>query len=76
MGVKETYQDKLQAQLDKWGSEIDKLEAKADKAKAGLQIEYYKEIEDLRSKYQAAQQKLHELKKTSGEAWEDLKGGY
>jgi len=75
MSMKEDYQQKLQAQLDEWGPEIDKLKAVADKAKTGLQGEYYKEIEDLRSKQQMAQQKLHELKGASEEAWGDLKTG-
>ncbi len=75
MSVKEEYQKKLQAQLDEWGPEIDKLKAVADKAKTGLQGEYYKELEDLRSQQLTAQKKLHELKGASGEAWGDLKEG-
>ena len=75
MSVKEEYQKKLQVQLDEWGTEIDKLKVVAGKAKTGLQGEYYKELEDLRSKQLEAQKKLHELKGASGEAWEDLKTG-
>ncbi len=75
MSMKETYQKELQEQLDEWGAEIDKLKAVAEKAKSGLQGEYYKEIEDLRCKQMEALQKLHELKEEGGEAWEDLKGG-
>ena len=75
MSVKEEYQKKLQAQLDEWGTEIDKLKVVAGKAKTGLQGEYYKEIEDLRCKQLAAQKKLHELKEASGDAWGDLKEG-
>jgi len=75
MSMKETYQKELQDQLDEWGREIDKLKVVAGKAKAGLQGEYYKEVEDLRCKQLAAQQKLHEMKESSGDAWEDLKGG-
>jgi uncharacterized coiled-coil DUF342 family protein len=75
MGLKEEYQKELQEQLDEWGKEIDKLKGVADKAKAGLQQEYYKEIADLREKKKAAQEKLDELKSSSEEAWEDLKGG-
>ena len=75
MSIKEDYQKELQEQLDEWGREIDKLKAVAEKAKAGLQAEYYKEVEDLRCKQLAAQKKLHELKDHSGEAWEDLKEG-
>ena len=75
MSVKEEYQKKLQEQLDEWGVEIDKLKTLADKAKAGLKTEYQKEVLDLRAKRDAAQVKLDELKKESGDAWEDLKDG-
>jgi hypothetical protein len=75
MGMKEEYQKELQGQLDEWGVEIDKLKVVAEKAKSGLQGEYYKEVEDLRCKQLAAQQKLHEVKDASGDAWEDLKEG-
>ncbi len=75
MIVKEEYQKKLQEQLDVWGKDIDKLKVVAEKAKTGLQGEYYKELEELRSQQLTAQKKLHELKGASGEAWEDLKTG-
>ncbi len=75
MSVKEEYQQKLQVQLDEWGTEIDKLKVVAGKAKTGLQGEYYKEVEDLRCKQLAAQKKLHEMKEASGDAWGDLKEG-
>ena len=75
MSMKETYQKELQDQLDEWGKEIDKLKIVADKAKTGLQGEYYKEVADLRGKQLEAQKKLYEIKEASGDAWEDLKGG-
>ena len=34
MSMKEAYEQKLQAQLDEWSAEIDKLKAKADGAEA------------------------------------------
>jgi hypothetical protein len=49
MGMKEAYQKKLQAQLDEWNAEIEQLKAKADKAEAESQLEYYKKIEELRT---------------------------
>ena len=75
MSMKEIYQKKLQAQLDEWSAEIDKLKAKADRAEADAQLEYYKEIEELRSMQEAASSKLVELKDASDDAWEDLKAG-
>jgi len=73
MSMKQAYEQKLQAQLDEWGTEIDKLKAKADKAEANAQLEYYKQIEELRSMQEAANKKLVEIKNASDDAWEDLK---
>ena len=75
MGMKEAYEKKLQAQLDEWGAEIDLLKAKADKAEADAQLDYYKQIEELRSIQEAAGEKLAKLKEASDDAWEDLKAG-
>ncbi|GJL79335.1 MAG: hypothetical protein NPINA01_23240 [Nitrospinaceae bacterium] len=75
MSMKEAYQKKLQAKLDEWGTQIDKLKAKADKADADAQLEYYKNIEELRSKQEAANEKLNEFKEAGEDAWEDLKAG-
>lgn len=75
MSMKEAYEQKLQAQLDEWSADIDKLKAKVDGADADLQLEYYKQIEKLRSMKDTAEDKLIELKGASDDAWEDLKAG-
>ncbi len=75
MSMKESYEKKLQSQLDEWAAEIDKLKAKADSAEADAQLEYYKQIEELRSMQDEAGRKLEELKGASDDAWEDLKAG-
>lgn len=75
MSMKEAYEQKLQAQLDEWSAEIDKLKAKTDAAEADVQLEYYKQIEELRSMQEAANNKLVELKDAGDDAWEDLKAG-
>lgn len=75
MSMKEAYEKKLQAQLDEWGAEIDKLKAKADQAEADAHIEYQKQIEELQSMQATASEKLAELKASGDDAWEDLKAG-
>jgi hypothetical protein len=75
MSMKEAYQQKLEAQLAEWNAAIDKLKAKADKAEAEAQIEYYKQIEDMQVKQEAAREKLTELKEAGEGGWEDLKVG-
>ena len=75
MSLKQAYEQKLKAQLDEWRTEIDKLKARADKAEADVQLEYYKQIETLREKQEAARDKLGELEHACEDAWEDLKAG-
>ena len=59
---------KLEEQLAELGAQISELMRKLETA-AG------KEAEALRPKLKAAQEKLHELRQNSAEAWEDLKPG-
>lgn len=75
MSMRETYEAKLQAQLDEWAADIDVLKAKADKAKVDVQEEYHKQIESLQLMHNTASCKLAEFKEASEEAWHDLKAG-
>lgn len=73
--TRKTYEEKLDAQFEKWNVQIALLKAKADKAKAEGRIEYYKTIEALQHKQDVAGTKLHQLKTAGDESWEDLKTG-
>lgn len=72
MSIRNVYQDKLQAQLDEWSADINKLKAKAHKAQANVQLEYYKEIKDLRARKAAANVKLAELKEASDDKYREM----
>ncbi|MDR9501994.1 MAG: coiled coil domain-containing protein [Desulfurivibrionaceae bacterium] len=75
MSMKESYEKKLQAQLNEWNADIDKLKAQADKAEADAKIKYNKEIEELQAMQAAAKKKLAELKEAGDDTWEELKAG-
>ena len=75
MNIKESYQQKLQAHLDDWSADIDKLKARADEAEADTKLEYYKKVAELKEQRAAAKKKLTELMAASDDAWEDLKTG-
>ena len=75
MSKKDAYVKKMKAQLDEWSAEIDKLQAKAEKAEAGLQIEYVKKLDELKSLRTAAKQKLTGIKESGDDAWNDFKAG-
>jgi hypothetical protein len=72
---KEDYVQKMEVQLKKWGLKIDILKAKAEKSKAEAKITYLKQIEELRAKQESVKQKVHDLKGSGDEAWEDFKKG-
>jgi len=69
MSVKEDYLKKIEAQIKEWSAKIDELKEKGVKGK------YDEIIENLIAKREAAQNKLQELKKSSDEAWVDIKVG-
>ena len=72
---RKAYQEKLDAQLKEWNTQISLLKARADKTRAETKIEYYKIIDSLQKRVDEAGPKLKELKTASDEAWEDLKSG-
>ncbi|MBA4374278.1 MAG: coiled coil domain-containing protein [Thermodesulfovibrio sp.] len=72
---RKAYEEKIDAELKEWTAQIALLKAKADKGKAEVKIEYYKTIETLQEKKDAAGAKMDELKTAGDEAWEDLKTG-
>lgn len=74
-GSREQYQEKVEATLKEWGAEIEKLRGKADKLGADARVKYKDQIDDLHARQEAARKKLDELKRTGGDAWEDLRKG-
>ena len=75
MGLQEAYLAKVEAELKEWDAEIMQHEAKAERAQAQIQIQYYEQLAALRTKHTTAGEKLHELKQASGAAWETVKIG-
>ena len=75
MENRKEYIDKMATKLKGWDDEIIKLEAKADIAKADLKAEIKHHVEDLKTKKEAALQKLKEIRSESGDAWGDMKAG-
>ena len=72
---KETYQNKLQAQLDQWKAEIDKLQAQSREASADMQIKYQDQIKELREKRAEMAAEYDKIEAASIEAWKDFKTG-
>lgn len=75
MKDKEGYQQELRARLNVLKKDLEVLKAKADRAEAGVKLEYQAKINDLEQKQESANKKLTELKNASDEAWDDIKAG-
>ena len=75
MSEKQAYEAKLQAQLDEWKAEIDRLKAKADGAAADVKLAYHKQIDEISAMQKDAWKRLSELKEVGDDAWQDLRGG-
>jgi hypothetical protein len=73
MEIKEAYKQKMATQLKEWSAQINLLEAKLENVNADMKVKRAKEINELRAQHHAASEKLKELGKTSGEAWEQVK---
>lgn len=75
MTEKELYQQKRQAQLDEWQSEVERLKAKASGASADAQLELNEQIRALESKIEEGRTRLAEMTDASEDAWESIKDG-
>ena len=75
MENRKDYIDKMAARLKEWDTEVQKLEAKAETAKADVKASYNQQINELRLKKEEAQQKLKKIQDAGEDAWEELKDG-
>ena len=75
MTQKQAYEKKLQSKFDEWQAKIDQLKAKAEQAEAEVQLEMYKQIEELRIKQEHAKDKMLSLQSAGENAWQELKTG-
>ena len=75
MSKRDEYVEKLKTQLDQWNVEVAKWEAKAQKAQAGVGVEYDKQLNELRRQRDQALEQMKRVQAATGEAWVDLVRG-
>jgi hypothetical protein len=73
MSDKKLYQQKKEAEVEIWKSDIVKLKAKASMASADAQIEMNKHIESLEKKIDEGKVKLSDLLKATDDMYESMK---
>ena len=75
MEDRKIYIDKLTTQLKEWDDEVNELETRVERAKADAKERLKEKIDELRTKKDAAQNRLQEIRVASDDAWESLKEG-
>ncbi len=73
METQEAYKQKMAAQLKELDAQIKLFEAKLENAGADIRIKHAEDLQALRTKRQAASEKMKELGKAGGDAWETVK---
>ena len=72
---KESYQQKIQEQLDEWRADIDRLKERAKNATAETRLKYQESIDRLELKMDEGRSKLKDLKESGEDAWDAVKEG-
>lgn len=75
MENREAYRKKIEAKLDEWKAEADKLRAKAKQKQVDFETDYKKELDQIRVKREELKAKLNKLEEAGEGAWKDLKQG-
>lgn len=75
METKEAYIKRLEVQLEEWNREMERLRINAEKANAEAQMEYNKQLDELRGKQEELRKYLAEISKANNDAWHDVKDG-
>ena len=75
MTTRDAYVKKLKEQIDRWNTEISKLEVKATAPLIGMKDAYDKQIKELHTQQKAMQQKVRDIQQASDQAWDHLREG-
>ena len=70
---KELQKQKMQAKIDEWSAELDKLEAQARGASADARLKLDEQMDDLRSRIDEGKSALAALAEKGEEAWASFK---
>lgn len=73
---RQIYQDKIERKVENLDEEIAALKSKGKELTADARQEFSEKMETLKEKRQAADEKLAEIKNSSGDAWMQLQSGF
>ena len=73
--TRDAYVAKLKSQIDQWNAEAAKWETKVRQAQAGMQAQYQRQLEQFRTRSDAAMNEVRRLQNASADAWKDMAQG-
>lgn len=73
MSEKELYRQKMQAKLDGWKADLDKLKARTKGESADLGLKMKKQIDTIEKKIEEGEAKLADLAEANEEKWTSIK---
>lgn len=73
MKDKELYQQKIQAQLNEWKADIDKLRAKVSMSNADSQLDMNRNLRVLESKIEEGKEKIREIAGVGEGVWDSAR---
>jgi len=66
----------MQAKLNEWDADLDKIKAKMSGASADAKIKLNEQINNLESQRNQVKQQFEKLQESGEEAWEDIRNGF
>jgi lipid II:glycine glycyltransferase (peptidoglycan interpeptide bridge formation enzyme) len=75
MTNRDEYVRQLKSQIDQWNAEAARWEEKAREAQAGMQLEYQRQLDNLREKSEQASAELRRLQLASTDALSEMMRG-
>ena len=75
MSEKSAYQAKLEAQLEEWRADMEKMQARAKQLNAEARVEYERQLAALQRRQEDAAERLRAMRRANEEAWEDMRKG-
>ena len=71
--TRETHQHQMETMMKDWGSRLDALKARADKASADAKVEMHAQVVELGKLQDAAKKHFEEFKASSKDTWKDVR---
>lgn len=71
---KRAYEQRIESQIGEWQSQVEVLHEKARNAQGDVRVQYQQQAADLSQRIESTRSQLIELRNSSPDRWEELKG--